>query len=104
MASVAAQNQGKFWEYHDLLFQNQKQLGPQKYEELATQLGLDMNKFRQDMASKSTMQRVSSDMQEGKRIGVRGTPSLYVNGRKVKDCSAQGFQKLIDQELKRLKK
>ena len=104
MASIAAQNQGKFWEYHDLLFKNQKQLGPKKIEEIATQLGLNMDKFRQDMGNPSTRQRLSKDIQEAKRIGVRGTPSIYVNGRKIKDRSAQGMQKLVDQELARLKK
>lgn len=104
MASIGAHNQGKFWEYHDLLFKNQKQLGPQKIEEIATQLGLNMDKFRKDIVSQSTMQRVRSDMQEGSRVGVRGTPSIYVNGRKIKDRSVQGMQKLIDQELARIKK
>lgn len=104
MASIAAQNQGKFWEYHDLLFKNQKQLGPQKIEDIASQLGLNMDKFRTDMTSQSTMQKVRSDMQEGSRVGVRGTPSIYINGRKIKDRSVQGMQKLVDQELARLKK
>ena len=104
MASIAAQNQGKFWEYHDLLFKNQKQLGPEKIEQIATQLGLNMDKFRKDMGNQSTRQQLAKDIQEAKRIGVRGTPSLYVNGRKVKDRSLQGMQKLIDQELARSKK
>ena len=104
MASIGAQNQGKFWEYHDLLFKNQKQLSSQKIEEIATQLGLNMDKFRKDIVSQATMQRVRSDMQEGSRVGVRGTPSIYVNGRKIKDRSVQGMQKLIDQELARIKK
>lgn len=104
MATIAAQHQGKFWELHDLIFKNQKQLSQGKIEEFASQLGLDMNKFRQDIGSQATRQQLANDIQEAQRIGVRGTPSLYVNGRKVTDRSPQGMQKLIDQELARTKK
>jgi protein-disulfide isomerase len=104
MATIAAQNQGKFWELHDLIFKNQKQLSQEKIEEFASQLGLNMDKFRQDIGSQATRQQLANDIQEAQRIGVRGTPSLYVNGRKVADRSPQGMQKLIDQELARTKK
>lgn len=81
-ASMAALAQGKFWEYHDVLFNNQSALGKDQLEQYAQQIGLDMARFKSDMASgvgKSVIQR---DMQEGGKAGVSGTPSVYINGMK----------------------
>lgn len=99
VAAIAAQKQGKFWEYHDLLFQNMRDLKQEKLQEIATSLGLNMDQFNKEMANPQNMGQISKDQQDGASAGVKGTPSLFVNGRKVKDRTAQGMQKLIDEEL-----
>ncbi len=91
-ASVAAQNQGKFWEMHDLLFTHQDQLGNPDIEGYAKKLGLDLDKFRADWVSADTKDRVAKDKELGGRIGVSGTPSIYVNGRKFASYGRHEFE------------
>ncbi|MCK9294634.1 MAG: thioredoxin domain-containing protein [Desulfobulbaceae bacterium] len=99
LAAIAAQKQGKFWQYHDLLFQNMRDLNPEKLLELATSLGLNMDQFKKDMADPQSMAQVSKDQQDGVSAGVKGTPSIFINGRIAKDRTDAGMQKLIDEEL-----
>lgn len=84
-ASVAAGNQGKFWEMHDLLFEHQRQLEDEDIERYAERLDLDMARFRSDMAAAETQRRVEQDKQEGERVGVAGTPTFFVNGRRFQE-------------------
>ncbi len=98
-ASIAAQKQGKFWEYHDLLFENMQNLSQGKYIEFAKNLGLNIEKFKKELGNPQNMGQINKDQQDGFSIGVKGTPSLFVNGRKVQDRSVEGLQKLIDEEL-----
>jgi protein-disulfide isomerase len=81
-ATVAAQNQGKFWELHDQLFSHQENLTEPEIEGYAKKLGLDMDKFKADWASNDTKDKVSKDRDIGSKVGVVGTPSIFVNGRK----------------------
>ena len=81
-ASMAAHNQGKFWEYHDLLFANQKALERFQLESYAQQLGLDMAKFKTSLDEGLYTERVKEDMALCQKAGVRGTPTIFVNGRK----------------------
>ena len=104
VASLAAEKQGKFWEYHDALFKDYNKIDDAKILEIAETLELDMTKFNEDLSSKDLEAKVSADLREGVDAGVRGTPSLFVNGRLVKQRSPQGFKSLIDDELKKLKK
>ena len=78
-ASVAAAKQGKFWEMHDLIFENQERLGVVNFEDLARQLGLDVKRFRVDMKSKAVDAQIDADRAEGKKAGVDSTPSIFVN-------------------------
>lgn len=101
-AAEAAHRQGKFWEMHDLLFANQRQLSPQKYEEYAQQLGLDMDRFRKDAASPAVKKKVDADAAEAARLGVTGTPGFFVNGRFLSGAKPfEAFKQLIDEELKK---
>lgn len=84
-AAIAAGNQGKFWEMHDLLFEHQRQLEDDDLESYAEQLGLNMDRFRADMASAATQRRIEQDRAEGKRVGVEGTPTFFVNGRAFRE-------------------
>lgn len=73
---------GKFWEMHDLLFENQDSLGDDLYEELATQLGLNTAQLTQSLENGTYTGRVRSDFTNGVRSGVNGTPTFFVNGQR----------------------
>jgi len=99
-ASMAAHAQGKFWEYHDLIFQNQRKLERPNLEAFAQQLGLDMDKFNKALDEGLYKERVAEDMDMCKKAGVRGTPTIFVNGRKYQGERESGkMVELIDKEL-----
>jgi len=100
-AALAAGKQGKFWELHDRLFQNYNRLNDQVVQEQAKELGLDLQKFDKDMADPQIMQVINQDMQDGAKAGVRGTPTLFVNGSLLRNTNLEGFQAAIDKELEK---
>ena len=100
LAATAAGRQGKFWEMHEKLFGNQKDLGPDQFRQYARDLGLDMNKFEADMQSEQVKAAVQEDMQLAQRVGIRGTPTIFVNGRILQNRSLEGFKQIIDPALK----
>jgi len=102
LASMAAGEQGKFWEYHDELFLNQNSLSNAKYLEIAENLGLDLKKFSLDMMRPSIRKIIEQDISEAKKAGVTGTPTIFVNGRKLKERDFVAMSKLIDNERTRL--
>jgi protein-disulfide isomerase len=79
-AAEAAGAQGKFWEMHDLLFQNQHALTRKFLEQYAAQLALDTDRFRKDLKDRTFESRVREDFKRGVANGVYGTPGLFVNG------------------------
>ena len=81
-ASVAAMRQGKFWEMHKVLFENQTQLSIDNIEKLAQSIGLDLAKFRQDRDSEATADFVAKNRKQGEALNLTGTPSIFINGRK----------------------
>jgi protein-disulfide isomerase len=100
-AALAAGRQGKFWELHDRLFQNYNRLNDQVVQEQAQQLGLDMQKFEKDMNDPQIAQLINQDYQEGIKAGVRGTPTIFVNGALLKNTNPEGFQTAIDKEMEK---
>lgn len=98
-AALAAHKQGKFWEFHDELFKIEK-LSNEAINNVAVGLGLDMARFNTDMNSPEIRQMVEKDLMDAQKAGVTGTPTIFVNGKKLKNRSLQGFQMMIDQELK----
>ncbi|MGB7433856.1 MAG: thioredoxin domain-containing protein [Candidatus Acidiferrum sp.] len=72
----------KFWEMHDALFENQAQLGPDLYLELAQQLGLASQALRESLESREFLSRVKNDFSGGVRSGVNGTPTFFINGKR----------------------
>ncbi|WP_022666792.1 DsbA family protein [Desulfospira joergensenii] len=100
-AALAAHNQGKFWPMHDLLFDNSDSLTPEKIKECAQTLGLDMDRFNADQDSPKIQLKIHADLLDGREAGVRGTPTIFVNGRRLKRRTFQGFKTLIDEELKK---
>jgi protein-disulfide isomerase len=100
-AALAADKQGKFWKFHDKLFQNAKQLNDEKVREIAKELNLNMEQFEKDWQSGETLAKVRSDIDQGRRIGVRGVPAVFINGRQLKQRSLEGFSAIIDKELEK---
>ena len=82
-ASMAANEQGKFWEYHDKLFQNQQQLDRPALEKYAQELGLNMGKFKAALDSGKYRKKVEDDARLAGQVGASGTPTFFVNGKSV---------------------
>ena len=104
MAALAADGQGKFWAFHDRLFENYKQLSDQKIKDIARDLGIDMEKFEKQMKDPGILAQIRQDMLDGNQAGVRGTPTVYIGGRLLRNWSPNEFQMLIDKELERTKR
>jgi protein-disulfide isomerase len=79
-ASEAAAAQGRFWEMHDRLFDNQRHFQSAHLRRLAEGLGLDLRRFSKELEEHSHVPRIRQDITEGRRLGVRATPTFYVNG------------------------
>jgi protein-disulfide isomerase len=99
-AALAAGDQGKFWEMHDLLFKNQKAMTRADVEKYAEQIGLDLAKFKEALDKGTHKAKVQADMDMGKQFGVRGTPSFFINGKWQRGAprAIEGLKKLIDDE------
>jgi len=102
-AALAAHRQGRFWDYHHNLFENYKQLNDTKFQALATDLGLDLERFNKDMNDTSIQRLIYRDVKEGRDAGIRGIPAVFINGRLLKNTSGPGFQRMIDAEFKKRK-
>jgi protein-disulfide isomerase len=99
-AALAAGEQGKFWEMHAKLFENQTALDRPNLEKYAQELGLDVAKFKAAMDSDKLGAKIQSDMKEAAAVEVNGTPATFVNGRKIGGAYPYDtFKKLVDQEL-----
>jgi protein-disulfide isomerase len=101
LAALAAHAQGKFLEYHQKLFANYTGLNDAKLQELAMEIKLDEERFKKDMASPSLQAVIERDLNEGRKMGIRGIPAIFVNGKLLEDRSLRGFQLMIDGELRK---
>jgi len=100
LASEAARKQGKFWEYHDKLFADQKRLGPDDLKQHAKDLQLDLTRFEADMRNPEDEKRIDADVAEAGALGVEGTPGIFINGRFLAGAQPfANFAKIIDEEL-----
>jgi protein-disulfide isomerase len=95
LAAAAAQKQGKFWEMHEKLFANQQALAPEQIQQYARQIGLDMEQFNADLQSDDVKAMVQEDAQLAERAGVRGTPTIFINGKVLQNRSLDGFKEMI---------
>jgi len=101
MAALASGQQGKFWEFHDELFKNYNRLNDQKIQEIVKQLNLDQTKFNEDTKSPVEAARIRQDYEEGIRLGVRGTPTVFINDKQFKKKrSMKNMEAVIDEALK----
>jgi protein-disulfide isomerase len=95
-ASECAADQGKFWEYHDKLFENQQALGRAGLAKYAEQLGLDMTKFSSCLDSGVMADRVNADVSDGNKKGVRATPTFFIGGQKFEGAlTAEQFEREV---------
>lgn len=103
-ASLCASDQGKFWEMHDLMFADQKNLQIKDLQSKAESAGLDLDIFESCLSSDKYQQRVLQDVAEGSVAGVTGTPSLFINGRPLSgNVPFQNVIQIIEDELKQTK-
>jgi protein-disulfide isomerase len=99
-AAEAAREQNKYWEYAGLLFRNQSALSVDKLRQYATDLGLDRAKFDASLDSGKFAEKVQRDVIDGHKVGVNGTPALYINGKRVSDHSYENMKSVIEAALK----
>jgi len=102
IAALAADRQGKFWDFHDELFKQYNKLNEEKIQEIAAKVKLDKAQFEKDRKDPLLLEQIRYDYNEGIRAGINSVPSVFVNGRKLKERSLRGFQALIDKELESL--
>jgi protein-disulfide isomerase len=101
-AARCARDQGKFWEYHDILFAQAAQSGPDALRGDAQQAGLDVAAFDRCVASGAHRAGVERDVEDGTKLGITGTPAFFVNGRPVMGAQPlEAFARVIDEELAR---
>jgi protein-disulfide isomerase len=99
-AAEAAKLQGRFWEMHDRIFANQREMSEEKYLEYAKEIGLDVERFKRDMASAEVKQRIDADVAEAAKLGVTGTPGFFINGYFLSGAKPYAeFERLIDAQL-----
>ncbi|WP_437333224.1 DsbA family protein [Sorangium sp. So ce394] len=99
-ASLAAHEQGRFWEFHDALFASPGALDDASLERAASSLGLDLARFKRDVRSSALDAAVAADDEEATRLGLRGTPTIFVNGRRIIGAQpAEVLRGAIDQAL-----
>jgi protein-disulfide isomerase len=99
-AAEAAREQGKYWEYTTILFQNQRALGSDQLKEYARQLRLDVEKFDATLTSGKFAEKVQRDFQDGLRIGIHATPTVFVNGRRISENTYESLKAAIEGALK----
>lgn len=104
IAALAAESQGKFWEFHDLLFENYNRINDQKIQDIALAVGLNQEEYEKMKKDPAIQGKVRQDLSDGRRAGVRGTPTVFINGRRLRDRSLKGFQEVIDKQLEKLGK
>jgi protein-disulfide isomerase len=98
LATQCANNQGKFWEFHDKIFENQKDLNDANLEKWAKELKLDMGKYKACLTSPETKKVIDTGILIGSKIGVKGTPSLFLNGVQVNASTKELLNEAIQAE------
>lgn len=103
-ASECAREQGKFWEMHDKIFDNNRKLEDSDLEGYAKDIGLSVNRFKSCYSANKYKSRIEADQKTAVSLGARGTPAFFVNGRYLTGAQpVASFSRLIDEELKKAK-
>ncbi len=103
MAALAADRQGKFWEFHDELFKNYNRLDTRKIDEIANQLDLNAAEFNQQQKNPELVAQIRRDFEEGIRLRIRGVPTVFINGKKMRDRSLESMEAAVNKELEKAK-
>ena len=102
LSAECANDQGAFWPYHDRLFEQQNNLSPRFFFAMAEELGLDMQQFARCVSDPAVEDEVKGDTAAGEALGIRGTPTFYINGRILVGAQPlDAFAAIIDEELAR---
>jgi protein-disulfide isomerase len=103
VAAMAAGGQGKFWEFHDELYKSYNQLNDKKINEIAKMLQLDETEFRDQQNNPAIVDHIRKDYEEGIQLGIRGIPTVFINGKKIRDRSMNNLEAEIDKALEKAK-
>lgn len=98
-AAEAARHQGKFWEYHDAMFASTQELEPDVLSDLARGIGLDMARFEADRANPATTGKVGTDVSLGNTLQIDGTPTVFLNGKKLTGNAMSMLESLIEHHV-----
>jgi protein-disulfide isomerase len=99
-----AREQGKFWQMHDKMFENQRDLAKERIEQYAKEAGLDFGRWKGCFDAEKYKDRILGDQRMAMQLGARGTPAFFINGRFLSGAQPQpAFEALIDEELKKAK-
>ena len=96
-AAECANEQDKFWQYHDILFENQDNLNKENLKSYAKEIGLDEEQFNNCLDSEKYKQEVEKDINDAKDLGVKGTPTFFINGRKVLGADKEKIKQIIEE-------
>jgi protein-disulfide isomerase len=99
-ASIAAYRQGKFWEYHDEVFEHQTAIEPADLVGYAEAIGLDTNRFKEDLAAADVAAQIDYESEMAQKLGAEGTPGIFINGKFLPGWgSYPGFKAMVDEAL-----
>jgi protein-disulfide isomerase len=99
-AAEAAREQGKYWEYIAVLFRNQSALGIDKLKQYATEVGLDRARFDASLDTGRFADKVQRDVLDARKLGVNGTPAVYINGKRLSDNTYESVKSAVETALK----
>jgi len=100
LAAEAAAEQDKFWELHDLLYENSRALSDAEIRKWAKKAGCETGRFKTDLSASATRRRVDADIELARKVGARGTPAFFINGRYLAGAQPQTkFEAVINEEL-----
>jgi len=99
LAASCANEQDEFWNYHDILFENQESLDSESLKGYARQLDLNIEQFSLCLDSHKYKKEIEKDFQDGERLGVGGTPTFFINNRKVEGANLNVFESIIKSEM-----
>ena len=103
-ATMCANEQGKFWEMHDVVFENNQALEEADLEKYAKQVGLDLGRYKSCFTANKYKAKIEEDQRMSAQLGARGTPAFFINGRFLSGAQpTAAFAAVIDEELKKAK-
>lgn len=100
VVAECANKQNKYWQMHDVLFENHKKLSEETYLKIAKNIGLNMDDFNKCRKDPSVQEKVNAEMEYGQSLGINATPAFYINGVQLMGSQPKAeFEKIINNEL-----